>query len=98
MIPRCMKFPVAECRLSFNFLHCYRITAAGFFQAPIHIFPWFILSRASPRTKKRRSRGLASAGASSRGTPEGIRTPDLLVRSQSLYPAELLAHTALPMR
>ena len=26
------------------------------------------------------------------GTPRGIRTPDLLVRSQSLYPAELLAH------
>ncbi len=25
------------------------------------------------------------------GTPEGIRTPDLLVRSQTLYPAELLA-------
>ncbi len=27
------------------------------------------------------------------GTPEGIRTPDLLVRSQTLYPAELPAHT-----
>ena len=26
------------------------------------------------------------------GTPEGIRTPDLLVRSQTLYPAELAAH------
>lgn len=26
------------------------------------------------------------------GTPEGTRTPDLLVRSQSLYPAELQAH------
>jgi hypothetical protein len=25
------------------------------------------------------------------GTPEGIRTPDLLVRSQSLYPTELQA-------
>ena len=25
------------------------------------------------------------------GTPEGTRTPDLLVRSQSLYPAELQA-------
>ena len=23
------------------------------------------------------------------GTPEGIRTPDLLIRSQTLYPAEL---------
>ena len=26
------------------------------------------------------------------GTAEGIRTPDLLVRSQTLYPAELAAH------
>ena len=24
------------------------------------------------------------------GVPEGIRTPDLLIRSQTLYPAELL--------
>ncbi len=27
------------------------------------------------------------------GAPEGTRTPDLLVRSQSLYPTELPAHT-----
>ena len=27
--------------------------------------------------------------------PRGIRTPDLLVRSQSLYPAELWAHFLL---
>ncbi len=26
------------------------------------------------------------------GVPEGIRTPDLLIRSQTLYPAELQAH------
>ena len=26
------------------------------------------------------------------GVPEGIRTPDLLVRSQLLYPAELQTH------
>ena len=31
------------------------------------------------------------------GTPEGIRTPDLLVRSQTLYPAELPAHIYLPV-
>ena len=30
-----------------------------------------------------------------RGTPEGTRTPDLLIRSQSLYPAELPAHAHL---
>lgn len=29
------------------------------------------------------------------GTPEGIRTPDLLVRSQTLYPTELPAHTLI---
>ena len=29
------------------------------------------------------------------GTAEGIRTPDLLVRSQTLYPAELLAQVHL---
>ena len=29
---------------------------------------------------------------SSYGALEGTRTPDLLVRSQSLYPAELQAH------
>ena len=29
------------------------------------------------------------------GTPKGTRTPDLLVRSQSLYPTELSAHDAL---
>ena len=26
------------------------------------------------------------------GAPEGTRTPDLLIRSQTLYPAELPAH------
>ena len=26
------------------------------------------------------------------GAPEGTRTPDLLIRSQTLYPAELRAH------
>ena len=30
------------------------------------------------------------------GAPGGTRTPDLLVRSQTLYPAELLAHLLLP--
>lgn len=38
-----------------------------------------------------KSRRLVSAGFF--GAPEGIRTPDLLVRSQTLYPTELAAHT-----
>ena len=29
------------------------------------------------------------------GTPKGTRTPDLLIRSQSLYPTELPAHKRL---
>ena len=29
------------------------------------------------------------------GAPEGTRTPDLLIRSQTLYPAELRAHRQL---
>ena len=35
---------------------------------------------------------LPSCATSRYGAPEGIRTPDLLVRSQTLYPAELRAH------
>ena len=31
-------------------------------------------------------------GVLKNGTPEGTRTPDLLLRRQLLYPAELLAH------
>ena len=36
-------------------------------------------------------------GISDLGTPKGTRTPDLLVRSQSLYPAELSTHI-IPFR
>ena len=32
------------------------------------------------------------------GTPRGIRTPDLLLRRQLLYPAELLAQICCPAR
>ena len=32
------------------------------------------------------------------GALEGIQTPDLLVRSQTLYPAELRAHATSNMR
>ena len=34
-------------------------------------------------------------GSPSLGVPGGIRTPDLLVRSQTLYPAELQAQNAV---
>ena len=37
----------------------------------------------------------ASAMQMPLGTAKGIRTPDLLVRSQTLYPAELSPHVAL---
>ena len=39
------------------------------------------------------SQGIRSYKNTRHGTPEGTRTPDLLIRSQSLYPTELLAHT-----
>ena len=32
------------------------------------------------------------------GTPKGTRTPDLLIRSQSLYPTELSAHASVFQR
>ena len=32
------------------------------------------------------------------GTPKGTRTPDLLIRSQSLYPTELSAHLLVAWR
>ena len=35
---------------------------------------------------------LAESRGFKNGTPEGTRTPDLLLRRQLLYPAELLAH------
>lgn len=35
------------------------------------------------------------AGSDASGTPVGIRTPNLLIRSQTLYPAELRAHIKL---
>ena len=43
------------------------------------------------RTKQKRSLTFVS----DLGAPEGTRTPDLLIRSQTLYPAELPAHILL---
>ena len=42
------------------------------------------------KIKREHTKGVLSFN----GTPEGIRTPDLLVRSQTLYPAELPAHNS----
>jgi hypothetical protein len=39
--------------------------------------------------------GAETGGEERNGAPGAIRTPDLLVRSQLLYPAELRAHIAL---
>ena len=53
------------------------------------------LFRPSKREKSPEFRAFfvpASFLASKPGAPGGTRTPDLLVRSQTLYPAELLAH------
>ncbi len=56
------------------------------------------LFRPSKREKSPEFRAFfvpASFLASKPGAPGGTRTPDLLVRSQTLYPAELLAHWAV---
>ncbi len=45
-----------------------------------------------PRTTKKASQNVMPFLL---GALEGTRTPDLLVRSQSLYPAELQAHSLL---
>ena len=37
---------------------------------------------------------LASNSLKTSGTPEGTRTPNLLIRSQTLYPIELRVHRA----
>ena len=50
-----------------------------------------IFAKCSKTKKQAISKEIACSHKKS-GTPEGIRTPDLLVRSQTLYPAELLAH------
>ena len=67
-------------------------------------FQWNVFSTTVPSRKgeriARRLRGqahqkkkdTANAVSFSFGALEGTRTPDLLVRSQSLYPAELQAH------
>ena len=67
-------------------------------------FQWNVFSATAPSLKgeriARRLRGqahqkkkdTANAVSFSFGALEGTRTPDLLVRSQSLYPAELQAH------
>src|SRR6202034_3430344 len=59
---------------------------------------YYTTSRGSLRDLMVRSQALGMAGISGRGSlgaPGRIRTSDLLVRSQALYPAELRAHIAL---
>ena len=64
--------------------------------------PWYVSETAwwrtvSPSRRKndanKQKRSLANA--SDLGAPEETRTPDLLIRSQTLYPAELPAHILL---
>ena len=44
------------------------------------------------RKLQNKNKKVPKTGTFDVGVPGGIRTPDLLVRSQSLYPAELQAH------
>ena len=49
----------------------------------------------SAKSFSKRKRSFLNEMTAFFGTAEGIRTPDLLVRSQTLYPAELQPHTTL---
>lgn len=50
-----------------------------------------ILSKYDEIKQQKKNRSTLTVKRFSVGTPGGIRTPDPLVRSQILYPAELLA-------
>ena len=56
---------------------------------PEEIILWTILCSTAPNDTQSTIR---SGVQKIVGTPEGTRTPDLLIRSQSLYPTELPAH------
>ena len=52
----------------------------------------FLNALSSPFGRKQKNNGHHKSGIRYFGAPEGTRTPDLLIRSQALYPAELRAH------
>ena len=53
---------------------------------------WGGIWGSNPRHPEPQSGALPTELIPPSGTPRGIRTPDLLLRRQLLYPAELLAH------
>ncbi len=67
-------------------LWCRRRPASGGPMSPGHRHP---LVRVPSRNAKKPDTRM---GIWLPGTPKGTRTPDLLIRSQSLYPTELSAH------
>ena len=58
-------------------------------------YPTSSISIANPKQSLMKNKGF---GFAQFGTPKGTRTPDLLIRSQSLYPTELSAHKRISKR
>ena len=74
-------------------LRCILKIRAGPMSGPYYIMGWVKgLEPSTPGTTIRCSNQLSYTHHRENGTPEGTRTPGLLLRRQLLYPAELLAH------
>ena len=71
-----------------------KLTGLGY--VPIPSFVGWVkgLEPSTPGTTIRCSNQLSYTHHRENGTPEGTRTPGLLLRRQLLYPTELLAHIA----
>ena len=71
-----------------------KLTGLGY--VPIPSFVGWVkgLEPSTPGTTIRCSNQLSYTHHRANGTPEGTRTPGLLLRRQLLYPTELLAHIA----
>ena len=71
-------------------------TGLGYFPIPLFVGWVKGLEPSTPGTTIRCSNQLSYTHHRENGTPEGTRTPGLLLRRQLLYPAELLAHICGP--
>ena len=82
--------PLDYASLAFRFLFAKKLPPAVFLHAksPLRV--------RVPLIQTQNKKSHLAIGFLLFGAPEGTRPPDLLVRSQSLYPAELRAHMLFP--